>query len=394
MISRASRKAAVLIATVAGLGAWAAFFTVLREPQSPETTQPSSDSPQLLPSMQPPHVAVAGLEPDVLEAIQSAEQGVRDHPESGIAWGWLGMVSHIHGFFREACECYHQAGLLNPESFRWPYLRGLALARTNREQAVAEYRAALRLAPDETPIHVHIGELMMASGRPDEAAKHFVRATELSPTCSHAWLGRARVRMAHDDYEQALHFLDRSAEFAENHGAVYSTLARVRYRLGDVEGAERAARRAEGMKPNGNLRDGTYAALIGVGVSVQWYKHRGNRLFELGRYADACSEFSRAVNARPDIAEFRFSLGLAQTRASLLEDASKTYQKGLAIRSDDSRQLNAYGVVLCRLRRTAEGIVALQKAIRLHPNYEEAHFNLWLAMLELDRLEEAVAALQ
>ncbi|MCZ6815430.1 MAG: hypothetical protein O7F76_01890, partial [Planctomycetota bacterium] len=80
--------------------------------------------------------------------------------------------------------------------------------------------------------------------------------------------------------------------------------------------------------------------------------------------------------------------------ASLFEDAAETYQKGLAIRSDDSRQLNAYGVVLCRLRRTAEGLVALQEAIRLQPNYEEAHFNLWLAMLEIDRLEDAVAALQ
>lgn len=386
MTARASKIAVFGTIVVALAGSGATYFVFFRAPARTAAPRP--------PLPLPPVVSKEGMEPAVRDAIRDAERAVLTSPASHITWGSLGATLHVHGFTSEARECYDRAASLNPESFRWPYLRGIALRKSDRERALDDFRTALRLAPDQTPIEVYVGELLIESGRADEADLHFTRATELSPDCSHAWLGRARVRMTHDDFDQALIFLERAAECADDHGAVFSTLARVRYQKGDLEGADRAARRAEGLKADGNLRDETYAALIAMGASSLWCKHRGNRLYELGRYADACVEFARAADARPDVEEYLFSLARAQTQASFLEEAAATYQRGLAIRPDDAMQQNAYGVVLCRLNRLEAGGAALRKAIDLTPDYEQAHFNLWLATLELDRLEEAIAVLR
>jgi Tfp pilus assembly protein PilF len=60
-------------------------------------------------------------------------------------------------------------------------LAELAWSCENAEEAEAEYRAALQLAPERADVNHALGLLLQATGRPDEAEQLLVRARDLEP---------------------------------------------------------------------------------------------------------------------------------------------------------------------------------------------------------------------
>src|SRR5579872_2380806 len=64
-------------------------------------------------SPQPPEPDLAGVDPDVVEAIAAAQDKVRQQPNNGPAWGLLGMVFFAHDFHDEAERSFVQAERLD-----------------------------------------------------------------------------------------------------------------------------------------------------------------------------------------------------------------------------------------------------------------------------------------
>ena len=58
----------------------------------------------------------------------------------------------------------------------------MALAKTGRaSDAVAEYEAALRLAPDDASTHAKLGSLLASMGRTQDAIAHLETAQRIHP---------------------------------------------------------------------------------------------------------------------------------------------------------------------------------------------------------------------
>jgi Flp pilus assembly protein TadD len=59
---------------------------------------------------------------------------------------------------------------------------GAILLRANRiELAVAHWRAAAELVPDDWLVHANYAQALLAAGRRDEAKQRFQRALQLNP---------------------------------------------------------------------------------------------------------------------------------------------------------------------------------------------------------------------
>ena len=73
-------------------------------------------------------------------------------------------------------------GALVPESADVHNILGIALAEKGRlEDAIAEFRLALRLDPDSAPTHWHLGAALAYHGARDEAVEHLRRSVQLDP---------------------------------------------------------------------------------------------------------------------------------------------------------------------------------------------------------------------
>ena len=82
----------------------------------------------------------------------------------------------------EAIAEFRASLRLNSDSAPTHYNLGYALsARGRRDEAMAEFAAALAIDPGYALAHNNLGALLQASGRLDEAQAHFARAVSLSP---------------------------------------------------------------------------------------------------------------------------------------------------------------------------------------------------------------------
>src|SRR3989442_340874 len=98
------------------------------------------------------------------------------------------------GKIDEAVTNYKEAVRLSPEDEDMHYNLALALARQgNREAAKAEYLEALRIYPDYTEAHNNLGNLLVAEGKFDDAITHFKSALKISSdnASTHSNLGKA-----------------------------------------------------------------------------------------------------------------------------------------------------------------------------------------------------------
>lgn len=352
------------------------------------------EGPHEVTGIAPPQVDLSGAQAAVATAIQQARDAVTRAPESAAAWGRLGMLLHIHGYEAEALVCYQHADDLNPAEFRWRYLSGIALRKSNLPRAVDHFQAALRRAPAEVPIHVRLGEALLLLERHDEARHCFAAAARLDPGCAHALFGLARAALRDGRPADAIQLLERAAVLDGDHGAVFAALAQARHRVGDHAGAAEAATAARRMTPEGHLRDATYAALIACGLTAQWCNHRGNRHLTAGRFVEAVDEYRRAVAAEPDEPAFRMNLARALGMAQRHADAAEAYEAAFRIRAPDAFHRMHYGMIVAELGRLNDALRAFQEAARTDPAFAETYHQWASVLFAAGRNEEAVAVLR
>ena len=73
-------------------------------------------------------------------------------------------------------------GAIVPESADLHNILGLSLARQGRiEEAIGEFREAMRLEPDSAMTHWHLGAALASRGARDEAIEHLRRSVQLDP---------------------------------------------------------------------------------------------------------------------------------------------------------------------------------------------------------------------
>jgi tetratricopeptide (TPR) repeat protein len=230
----------------------------------------------------------------------------------------------------------------SPDNARAHCSYGLALSADprNRDAAIAEFEAALRLHPNYSDAHLDLGNVLAAMpGRLDEAIAH---------------------------YQQALAIRPDLAEAENNLGLAYAE-------KGEPQAAVEALGRALRLQPQ-------YAeAAVNLGL-VQC---------RFGHLAEGIETLQEVVQRHPDLARAQFLLGNGLVQTGQTEEAIGHFKQALSDQPDFAAASNSLGVALCRSGRNAEGIAYIDAAIRLQPAFAEAHFARGLAMMQERRRDEA-----
>src|SRR5262249_38278602 len=132
------------------------------------------------------------------------------------------------------------------------------------------------------------------------------------------------------------------------------------------------------------------------------YLARGKVAFEARRYADAVSEFRKAVAAKPDSLTARINLGAALTQLSDLNGAIEQFEKALQL---DPGSVNAHynlAVLLAGQNKHDQAITHLRSALSTEPNDLNARLllaqelknstQLYESLVEYSRLAYLLAA--
>jgi tetratricopeptide (TPR) repeat protein len=109
----------------------------------------------------------------------------------------------------------------------------------------------------------------------------------------------------------------------------------------------------------------------------------------LATYADTLTLWQDVLIHQPNNYVANYNLASHFYTAGRPEEALPYYERAVALRPDDLRALNSYGLALVRVGRTPEAIGQFEQIVRLYPAYFPAYAELAKAYIHENRLTDA-----
>jgi tetratricopeptide (TPR) repeat protein len=280
--------------------------------------------------------------------------------------------------------------------------------------AIAFLSAAVARAPEHPLINARLGACLLAIGRLTEALPHLEKAVERMPNSGGAWLNLAKGRMEAGRMEAALEALDKAASLPDKEEDIYNlTRAEILTRLGRSPEAETLLRQAV----SGN-RQGAVEALVNL-LGYQgkhdeaWQVMRealeespeNPSLLELaaelaqirGRFGEAGRYLDQALKIAPENAAlWRRRAMLAGRRFNDAGGGRAAADKALELTRERGGQayalsLATHASILSEEKKYTEAESAYRESLELFPNCIPALNGLGHLLMQLGRVEEAMA---
>jgi tetratricopeptide (TPR) repeat protein len=345
---------------------------------------------------EPPTVDLAGVDPEVAQAVEEARAEVRKTPRSPKTWGRLGMILAGHDFRQQALVALAEAERLDPDDARWPYFEGLALQPDHPERAIPKLRQAVELS-GQPAVCLRLGQLLLDRGQPDEAKALFLQAERADPRDARAQLGLAQVAFAQGDQNRSLELLQRITDDPVTRKAAHILLAAVHAQRKEEADARRVRRMVANLPEDADGPDPYFDESRSLRVGLQARIDRANALGRAGRPQEALSLLRDTVQLYPDSDWARLAYGLALLKRNDFRGAERAFRD--AIRLGPGRFESHYelGFALYQQRdgrpkTLDQAIDAFRQAIRRFPTEPQAHFALGSCLKEQGHWGEAVSA--
>lgn len=287
----------------------------------------------------------------------------------------LGAATHVRNrVWRDEVTLWTDVVAKSPNKGRPRLSLGYAYARRGRlDDAIREYREAIRLAPWLADAHNNLGAAHMAQGRVEEAMREYEEALRMDPRLAGAHnnlgaalLTRGDVPAAISSHLEALRLDPASSEARHNLGRAYEAAGR-------LEDAEREY--AEAVRLDPRMAD-TRARLEAV---------RRARAGRAAPFPSGAGTPERDTAA----AEARASVGIAHLGQGRLDDAARELREALRLDPGRAQTHFALGFVLAQQGRRAESVEAYRRAEEIEPSAESA-LNLAAALDDSGKDREAV----
>jgi tetratricopeptide (TPR) repeat protein len=258
---------------------------------------------------------------------------------------------------------------------------GLGYALLQREQvneAIGEYRSALKISPSSVTAHYDLGDAFLQKGDEDRAIAEFQAALKIDPACVEAHYNLGTVLLKEGRVDEAIDQIERALQTNPNSPIAHYNLGNALLQKGRVDEAIAHFERAVAIDPG-------YALA---------HNNLGSALFHQGQVDEAIAHFQKAVKADPSIAESHYNLGNALFEQGLADEALAQFRAAVEDNPLYAKAYNNIGNILFQKGQVDAAIPSFQKAIAIDPHYADALANLGAAFGQQGRNDEAIVQLQ
>lgn len=175
-------------------------------------------------------------------ALASAERAIALAPDNGDAWLFKGGALSEMKRHREAIEAMHKAISLMPHrmDWAWGWLADIYYALRLFPQAIAAYREALKLAPDDDSLKGRLAIALKDGLHLEEALRVFEKLRDSHPEDPFAWRQIGFVNSYLDKAEVAIPAYEKSLSYDRKQGKVWAALMEAYHSTGRREDVKRA----------------------------------------------------------------------------------------------------------------------------------------------------------
>ena len=121
------------------------------------------------------------------------------------------------------------------------------------------------------------------------------------------------------------------------------------------------------------------------------YNNRGNVYSKQGNFAQAISEYTKAIEINPGLAEAYNNRGLTYVEQGNLPQAVSDYNKAIEINPNLADVYANRGLVYARQSNFSQAVSDFTKAIEINPNFAEAYINRGAAYDDQGNFAQAIS---
>ena len=294
-------------------------------------------------------IPMHSLDPEAASAIQRLQQELSAAPNSMQLWQNYAKLLHAHGFDQQAKLSYEYANFIQPTT-ETTYLLSLTLAE------LGDYEGAIHLCSGiggYQPAIWQLGYWHLDLGEYEKAIACFDNAIAQNASAAAAIIGKSRVYIAQNRFEEAVEILRDVQNRGGSHPYVTFLLGTALQRMGKHDIA-------------------TPLLNAPVPVPLQWDDPWFLNMQDLKR--GFAASFNRATE--------KLDNGNIDGALADLKALHQKYPENVTV-------TNNLGAVYLELNRPQDAIKIIAKGLTHAPNHAPSHLSLSLALIRLDALEEA-----
>jgi serine/threonine protein kinase/Tfp pilus assembly protein PilF len=368
---------------------------------------------------------------DTDSAMEQFAEALRIDPDDPITLNERSRLYRALGRREDAFADIDRAIELDPDYARSYYERAQLQASLERvDHAVEDARRALELKPGYADAEVLLFETLLILGRREELAGQMKRWEEelaadqeltFEPEESaNLHLARAWLQIAQQQPQAALGHADRAVEAAPDWWSVYIQRANIRWRAGDVGGAEQDCARAASIdlsSPEDLVERGLSLTLdpcdspdLGradfsraVDAAPWWadpYLRRAEALQEEKRFDEALADADRAIERAPAWGEAYHLRGRLHNQRERFEQALADLDRAAELGLGSADSVGRISLLLLEdrvdarlgLGREEEALALLDAALLDRPDWTGARMHKIKSLIWLGRREGALEA--
>lgn len=307
-------------------------------------------------------------------------------------------------------ECYDAAiDLLNPiveadqKHAEAVHFLGLAMVRQGYTQRGLAYMSrSVGISPDAVWMRVNRAAIRQSQGEHEKAIEDLEAAVRLDPKASAAWTNLTASCSIIGDLERAHEAAAIAVELAPNSANALHAYGNTLVRRSKFAEAEEMYRRAIKINPGMlNARVSRLQTLLKLERSEDAQVEMDAIAGQMGGRIDRSSSDMESeehigqamAGAVRDAVNTDAMLAMALDAIGLHEQAIEAAERATVSTPDDPYGWSALGVGLFRLRRFAEAIAPLERAIEIRPKWAEIRGTLGNVLMAEGRHPEAIIAL-
>lgn len=299
-----------------------------------------------------------------VEAIDCYQQVVCLAPQEAGAYVALGYAQLEANRVSAAQKSFLQALTIDDQSVDAYFLLGQSLVRQNLpQQALQSFKTALMKKPNFDFGWYELAQVHLSVADLDGALNAYTKAVALSPEFTNAVIGKVKVLLALERWQDAL-------------DAVYKSLLDEHYmlRIYKALALQRLKRNDEALLVIENV-------LLTQPNSVEALQVRGTVLAALGNHEAALPCYLRAIDLDPHFASALSDAGAIYAKNGAFEQATALYARAIKAQPDHADALYNFCTAYLHMGQCREAISLADSGLAYHPNHADMHWVKAAALL-------------